>query len=267
MFFYDFPVIGTEYGLPLYLLSVGLNEWQYHVIDKVGDSYNKILYSTKGNGVLIIDGTRYEITGSTAFFIPAGCPHEYYTVGDEWDTHWVIPGGYAIDKTLSHLGFTKPEVFTISDIKYLDHCFRKMHDSLMADKVSGNYRASGYLYSFLIELSKVHAGHEGSSYNPVITKACDYINSNITNEITLDDICEFCNVSKQHLCRLFGSYMKCSPMIYLTKCRLQYAKQLLNSTNDGIEEIALKSGFCTGSYFCKLFRRYEGITPTEFRKN
>lgn len=45
--FYDYPIISKEGSLPVFLVSVGLNEWQYHVICGNGDNYAKALYCTK----------------------------------------------------------------------------------------------------------------------------------------------------------------------------------------------------------------------------
>ena len=54
-------------------------------------------------------------------------------------------------------------------------------------------------------------------------------------------------------------------MEYIAKRRIQTAKELLSTTNMSIEAISEKVGFCSGSYFTKLFSRYEGMTPTQFR--
>lgn len=148
--FYDYPIISKESSLPVFLVSVGLNEWQYHVKCDKGDNYAKALYCTKGSGVLIMNGEKHIIKPYTAFFIPAGCPHEYYSTDESWDTHWIKPSGKSCPDMLKALGFDKPKIFPLSkeEITYLDHCFRCMHEALMSDKVDGNFRASGYLYSF-----------------------------------------------------------------------------------------------------------------------
>lgn len=116
MYFSDYPIIGAEGSLPLFLISVGLNEWQYHVVCKSGETYAKLMYCTKGSGTLIVGGKSYTIEPYTAFVIPAGVPHEYYTNEDIWDTHWVIPSGYACEDTLRQLGFEKPVVFPLATL-------------------------------------------------------------------------------------------------------------------------------------------------------
>jgi transcriptional regulator GlxA family with amidase domain len=50
-------------------------------------------------------------------------------------------------------------------------------------------------------------------------------------------------------------------------CRIQVAKELLTGTSMTIEQIAAETGFCTASYFCKMFKRYEGITAVQFKRD
>ena len=98
-------------------------------------------------------------------------------------------------------------------------------------------------------------------------KVVDYINFNFASEITMDDLCAVSGVSKQYLCLLFKNTLASRPMEYIAKRRIQAAKELLVSTNKGIEDISEEVGFCTASYFCKLFKRYEGMTPSAFRRS
>ena len=166
--FYDYPIISKESSLPVFLVSVGLNEWQYHVKCDKGDNYAKALYCTKGSGVLIINGEKHIIKPYTEFFIPAGCPHEYYSTDESWDTHWIKPSGKSCPDMLKALGFDKPKIFPLpkEEITYLDCCFRCMHEALLSDKVDGYFRASGYLYSFFIELSRLAAQYSDVNCTP-----------------------------------------------------------------------------------------------------
>lgn len=267
MYFYDFPIISTESELPLYLVSVGMHELQPRIVREEGYSYPQILYCTKGSGVLLTDNKKYEIKPYTAFFLPTGCPHEYYPVSDTWDIRWVVPSGYAAEDILRHFGLVSPMIFTLENISILEHHFRKMHEALIGDMIFGNYRAAGFLYDFLIEFYRLTATDiTGISANPAVIRAIDYININYAQEISMEQLCQVSGVSKQHLCRLFKTGLNSRPMEYIAKRRIRAAKEMLSDTSLSVEDIALETGFCTSSYFCKLFKRYEGITPTQFRK-
>lgn len=267
MYFYDFPIISGESNLPIFLVTMGLHELQPYIERESGYPYPQILYSTKGKGTFIYENEKYEIKPYTAIFIPAGLKHSYYPNDDIWDIHWIALSGYASDELLKSFGLEHLGMFPLGDIKMLEHYFRKMHEALMADKIFGNYRASGFLYDFLIEFYRlISASDTAITANPAVIRAIDYININYTQEITMEELCKISGVSKQHLCRLFRSVLNYRPMEYIAKRRIQAAKELLTNTSVSIEEISEETGFCTSSYFCKLFKRYEGLTPSQFRR-
>lgn len=265
--YYDFPIIRSEGELPLYLVEMGVNIREEHFIRKEGYKQPQIIYCTKGSGTLILDGKTYIIKPSMGFFLPANYPHEYYPNEEIWDTHWVIPGGSAAEQIMKHFGFSKAGVFEMSEIKTIEHIFRKMHEAIRDDSIFGNYRAAGYLYDFLIELYRVTSSAATRKItSSAVLKAVDYINANYSSSVTMEQLCLVAGVSEQHLCRLFRSALGSRPMEYVAKRRIQTAKELLNSSDYSVDEISERVGFCSGSYFCKLFKRYEGMTPTEFRR-
>ncbi len=268
LFFCDFPIIRGEKELPLYLLHMGQHHCQNHIIRNGGYPCNQILYCTKGSGTLITNGEKIPIPACTAIFMPADCPHEYYPNEDIWDIHWVVPAGFAHEDILRHFGLTEAKVFALKEMNALEHIFRKMHEALRSDSVYGNYRASGYLYDFLMEFYRlISVKGTSASPNPALIRAVDYIDFNYARHISMDQLCAASGVTKQHLCMLFRTTFGLRPTEHITKRRIQAAKELLAGTGKSTEEIALETGFCTSSYFCKMFRRYEGITPSEFRKN
>ena len=268
MFFCDYPILRKEKELPLYLLNMGQQHCQDHIIRTEGYPCNQILYCTKGSGTLIIDGKKYHIPPLTAIFLPSFYPHEYYPNEEIWDIHWVVPEGYATDDILKHTGLTSPGVFRLKEVKTLEHIFRKMHEAIRSDSVFGSYRAAGYLYDFLIEFYRLISENKAvNAPNSALMKAIDLINDRYTSHITMEELCEVSGVSKQYLCILFKNSFGSRPMEYITKRRIQAAKELLTATDKSIEDISAETGFCTPSYFCKQFRRYEGITPTTFRKS
>ena len=266
MEFCDFPIIRGEKDLPLFLGNMGQWVRQDHMIRPEGLSVPQILYCTRGSGTLVLDGTRVEIPPCTGVFLPADIPHEYYPNGDVWDIHWVVPTGYAAEDILRQFGLDRPKISELRDVGTLEHIFRKMHDAIRADSIFGNYRASGFLYDFLIEYYRqISFGGASPSSSPALAKAVDHINSAFRSEITLDELSGISGVSRQHLCLLFRNILRMRPMEYTARRRIQAAKELLTGTPMSVESIAEEVGFGSESYFCRQFRRYEGITPTAFR--
>ena len=266
MFFSHYPIITHENKLPLYLISLGMHDCQPPVRRGTEYGFPQIFYCTRGKGILSYDGIKTEIKAGMGFFMPASYAHEYHPAGDVWDNHWLIPGGYACDRLLSDTGFDAPEIFTPDSTARLDKLFMNMHAALQHDNIYGNLKASGILYEFMIELDRA-INHLNSSTcpNPALKKCLKLIDNSYSSQIKMEDLCEVSGLSKQHICRLFRNSLDTRPMEYIAKRRIQAAKELLSGTEMTIEDIADKTGFCSSSYFCKLFKRYEDITPTQFR--
>lgn len=77
---------------------------------------------------------------------------------------------------------------------------------------------------------------------------------------------EYVHTSREYLCRIFNEITSVSPVVYLNHYRIQQSTFLLLDKSMSISDIAFSCGFHNSSYFNKLFKRYMGCTPTEFRE-
>lgn len=93
-----------------------------------------------------------------------------------------------------------------------------------------------------------------------------YIQHHYQEKITLNDVAEAGMMCQSKCCRLFRDALKQSPIEYLQHHRIAKATYLLEHTKMSITEIALECGFHGASYFTETFRKINGITPKEYRK-
>lgn len=100
----------------------------------------------------------------------------------------------------------------------------------------------------------------------IVRKAMDYIESNYASNLTLNSVAAQVHLSPAYLSRIFTKKTGAGFSEYLTKVRLQRAKTRLRISDDTIDQIAAESGFNSNSYFTSVFKRYEGITPSEYRQ-
>ncbi len=99
----------------------------------------------------------------------------------------------------------------------------------------------------------------------LIKKARTYIKSNITEPIRLEDLAKHLNVSPFYLCRQFQKHVKVRFTEYITRLRVERAKQLLLNQNNRISEVAFEAGFQSIPHFNRSFKRVTGVTPTLWR--
>ena len=117
----------------------------------------------------------------------------------------------------------------------------------------------------LMYLKKYYTGGT-SPATGLMGKAIDYINNNISMDITIDDVCRAVGISKYHFCRQFKAHTKLTVMDYILKTRIILAKSELSKTNLSIADISEKCGFSSASYFCRVFKAEVGCTPLQYRK-
>ena len=99
-----------------------------------------------------------------------------------------------------------------------------------------------------------------------IAPVLEYIDSHYSEVITLSDLAELLNVNESYLCRMFKKSVNTSVVQYLNFVRVCKAEKMLLSTDKGISEIALETGFSSVSYFNRIFKKHKFITPSMYKK-
>lgn len=93
-----------------------------------------------------------------------------------------------------------------------------------------------------------------------------YIQQNYQERIRLEDIAAAAAVSRRECIRCFQSSIQKTPFEYLLEYRLEMAERLLQNTELPIGEIALQTGFTDSAYFGKMFKKYRGMSPGQYRR-
>jgi len=101
----------------------------------------------------------------------------------------------------------------------------------------------------------------------MIQAAVYYIHENYTKPISLNDLCEYLERTPQHIIRIFKNYFHKTPIQYINHFRISRSKDLLQYTSLSVNEISYEVGIESPYYFCRLFKKVEGLTPTEFRSS
>ena len=100
----------------------------------------------------------------------------------------------------------------------------------------------------------------------IVNEAINYIMTNIENDISLDDVADYCHISKFHFSRIFKEETGETFMEFLIRTRMEKARELLEHTSLKNYEIAERVGFADPHYFGISFKKMTGQTPTEYAK-
>lgn len=104
------------------------------------------------------------------------------------------------------------------------------------------------------------------NHSPIIRKAVDYVNLNLSSPLGLKDMAELFNVNSSYLSTLFKKEMGITLTDYVNKQRIDAALKLLNTGDMQVQDIAYFVGISDVNYFSKLFKKQVGNTPSGYRK-
>ncbi|MCD7746139.1 MAG: response regulator [Lachnospiraceae bacterium] len=103
--------------------------------------------------------------------------------------------------------------------------------------------------------------------NPTIVQIKDYISKNYQNELlSVKDISSHVFLSVSYVCTYFKNETGQTLNQYLTEYRMERAKELLQDARYKITDISSKVGYSDGNYFGKSFKKYSGLSPSEYRE-
>ncbi len=109
------------------------------------------------------------------------------------------------------------------------------------------------------------AKHSSENYSPEVSQILSYIQNNYHRKISLAAVSEHIGLSAGYLCRIFKEETGISINACINNLRMTKAGKLLKDKNSYIKEVAISVGFEDQLYFSRLFKRYYGMTPSEYR--
>ena len=140
-----------------------------------------------------------------------------------------------------------------SDYSYNDYmgCFKDVQS--LKDGIS-------YLINALAS-----ASHKDESKD-TIQRAVDYILENLSKDISVKDVADYVCFSPEYFSKLFKKETGENVKNYILRIKVNTAKDLLKNPNIPVSLVASELGYSNFSHFTQMFKKHEGITPSEYRK-
>ncbi len=98
-----------------------------------------------------------------------------------------------------------------------------------------------------------------------IRSMLSYIEANYASDLTLDDIAGSIPISRSECSRIFKNYMQISLFDFISQYRIEKSMEYLSHTGFSITEIAGLVGFHDSNYYAKVFKKYKGCSPSQYR--
>lgn len=256
--------------IPLLLSLLGKDHHQEPVYRTHGVPINQVFFCKSGQGEVLIDSRKYVIDKSQCFVILKDIPHEYHcTSGEDWVLDIIGFNGAIVPLLLRTLKLNTSGAYLLGKRDLIESHVNSIVELAANNDKNLNMLLSQKLYCLLTDLSKVitSVSSAGADYgNPTITQVIDYIESNYSNDISLENLAEIAHRTPEYLCNIFKKCTGSTPVGYITSVRLIHAMTLLvQEPSLPVNQVAIQCGFRSPSYFGKVFAKHYGMTPSDYR--
>jgi len=225
-------------------------------------------YTISGSGVMWQGTQKCDLLPGHMLAIDVSKAQEHYTTSAEpWKFHWVWFTGSGM-KGFEKVLLTKLSTVKIRDENLITDLFLGIErpDTLQAPFLTAVADNLG-LTRLLSQAVRESLEEKEAAYpHGVVAEIMDYVNNNLSEDLTINSISKHFAVSKFHLIRIFRQAMGVTPYQYIINTRINQSQLLLRTTNRPIGEIGEAVGCPEPSNFTQQFKKVVGITPAEFRK-
>lgn len=123
-------------------------------------------------------------------------------------------------------------------------------------------------YQVLHNYWKGKYARKWTSNNPTVKRALTYIHQNIHKCITREDVSNYLEMTPDHLCKMLKKECDLGTSDYINRYRIFKCQEyLISNPNITINQAAARLGISDTNYFGRVFKKYTGLTPTEFKRN
>lgn len=268
---------------PFHFYYDNLELFDFHCIEWHWHTEFEFVYVETGTVYFGISDKQFALSEGQGVFINSKILHRYFSQGNAIVPNFVLmPYFIAAQDSLIYQKYVLPIMASPMDYQIFsqDIPWQAQALSLMREITAAQEKASDVelVSSYLIQkiwhilYQNTDVEHMGKKENYSASSQArlqlmmQYIHQDFAYNISLSDIADQAKVSKSTALNLFQRYLGISPVTYLINYRLQEAAKLLASTEKKVTVISKDTGFDSVDYFCKAFKKYYKLTPTEYRK-
>ena len=185
----------------------------------------------------------------------------FYAIGQEPMESLVFRNYVILNVRFSVISFIKGLGCDTNEMESADT------EEVLAESGKNMESAIAYAKKMISQAIKIRDQNSGNKNRSILKTAVDFIDSHYMEEdISLNTVANVANVSSNHFSALFSQNMGQTFIEYLTTLRMNKAKELLRCTGMRSSEIAGEIGYKDAHYFSYLFKKTQGMTPSDYRK-
>lgn len=224
------------------------------------------LQSTDSNG----STATYQIRSGQGFLIYPKQINTYSADKDHpWEYTWVEFDGLRVREALELAGLTMDAPIYRSNSRDLSRELMNEMIYIARHSDQSPFHLIGHLYLFLDYLTRSSSTRRmlqgGRIRDFYIREALSFVEQNFQNDITIEDIAQFCNLNRSYFGKIFRDAVGKSPQEFLISYRMTKATELLKLTELSIGDISNAVGYLSQLHFSRAFKKTYGVSPREWR--
>lgn len=229
-------------------------------------SHQLIHFVLRGKGLYKTEYGEYEVKEGEAFLIrPDEVTYYQADAKEPWSYAWIAFDGEGADALLKQYYPDRSlPVCAIAEPAAVSQWFEGLLNAFgRADE--NQERVLGFFYLIMSCLCRSSRGGETANEEGYYQKAVAFIRHNYSYPMQISELANYVGIDRTYLYRIFMRQSGLSPKQYLSRHRLNEAKEMLKHTDYRITEIAYSCGYHDSSAFCRHFQKVVGTAPSKFR--
>lgn len=228
---------------------------------------HELVFVFGGNGVFTIEGKEYPATAGKLFYFYPGLVHQCETRGPDHVQFYAIHFSFRYNDSESkncRLPFNSVNV--LPETAGIKGLFAELLQTWKLPDVSHLWKCNILLEQLIFELLTVFRSNTIPDINHRRwEQATAFIEEHLHEPLNISLLCRHLGIKDAMLYRIFHEVCGESPMDYVTRRRMDEARELLYTENCSIARIGQMIGIDDPYYFSRLFRKRVGLSPKEFR--
>lgn len=223
-----------------------------------------------GSGELLYNGSTYQLKQNDCVFIDCKQPYAHITSDDLWQLKWVHFNGQSMSEIYNkYISRGGESAFTIEQpgqcVQLLDDIFTIASSDDYIRDMKINEKLSSLL-TIIMSKSWHPSNRKPAQKKGELSSVKAWLDTHYIKKISLDELAKQFFIDKYYLTKIFKEQYGITINAYISQKKITAAKQLLRFSDKTIEQVSAEIGINDTNYFTRLFKKIEGITPGEYRK-
>lgn len=225
-----------------------------------------LMYITKGSCTVHTSSCHDIAHSGQVVLLDCYSPHQYSS-SENWEAAWIHFDGPLATSYYNEITSKYGNILSPSNVQGILYNWQKIYNIFHYRAAIEESKLSKYITHMVDGLLFPQNEHSKNQQNALlIADSMTYINDNFSTSISLELLSKQANLSLYHFSRLFTKETGYTPHQYILLTRITAAKYLLNASDSSIKDIAFSTGFHSESSFCTTFKKWEQVTPSQYRE-